>query len=113
MYGPFLYLLLFSLLHIPVLRAQDGITVENAFEHLSFSSPIDFQLAPGVPDTIFIAERAGTIQRFRNGPGTSNLKYSICSAGLSLLLSTKIWLRVSMKSLSMHPDYHQDPISTG
>ncbi len=53
------------LLYVRSTLAQD-IVLENAYPELSFNSPIDFQLAPGIPDTVFIVERAGAIQRIWN-----------------------------------------------
>ena len=53
------------LLDVRSTLAQD-IILENAYPELSFNSPIDFQLAPGIPDSVFIVERAGAIQRIWN-----------------------------------------------
>ncbi len=58
---PFLFPAFF-LLDAGSARAQD-IILENAYPELGFNSPVDFQLAPGIPDTVFIVERAGAIQR--------------------------------------------------
>jgi len=54
------------------IQGQD-ISFQNAFPSLSFSSPIDFQIVEDLPDTIFVVERRGTIQRFHNDPETSEM----------------------------------------
>jgi len=64
-------LLLFAL--VTNIQGQD-ISFQNAFPSLSFHSPIDFQIAEDLADTVFVVERAGTIQRFRNDPGTTEMQ---------------------------------------
>ncbi|TVQ69811.1 MAG: T9SS C-terminal target domain-containing protein [Balneolaceae bacterium] len=54
------------------IQGQD-ISFQNAFPNLSFNSPIDFQIAGEVADTIFVVERAGAIQRFRNDSETDEM----------------------------------------
>ena len=60
-------LLVFAL--VTNIQGQD-ISLQNAFPNLSFSSPIDFQIAKGLTDTMFVVERAGAIQRVPNDPET-------------------------------------------
>ncbi len=80
-------------------KAQD-ILIENAYPELSFSSPIDFQLAPGIADTVFVVERAGAIKRFRNSPQTTgteevfDIRSRVSTQGEGGLLG-----------VAFHPDY--------
>lgn len=53
-------------------QSQD-VRFENAFPNLTFNAPIDFQITDAIPDTLFIVERAGAIQRIHNHPETSDM----------------------------------------
>jgi len=94
-------LLLLFLAHTATVHAQDGIAVENAFPSLSFTNPIDFQIAAGVPDTVFIAERGGTIQRIRNSPETTE---STEVLDISSDVSTQ--MEGGLLGFSFHPEFH-------
>ncbi len=63
---------LFMFALVTNIQGQD-ISFQNAFPSLSFSSPIDFQIVEDLPDTLFVVERRGTIQRFHNDPETSEM----------------------------------------
>ncbi len=58
---------IFAILLFPLLATAQP-TVRNAFPGLSFTLPMDIQISQGVPDTLFVAERAGIIRRFHNSP---------------------------------------------
>lgn len=61
---------IFAILLFPILATAQP-TVRNAFPGLTFDAPMDIQISKGVPDTLFIAERAGIIRRFHHTPDVS------------------------------------------
>lgn len=65
-------LLMFLFLFVLFGNVYAQVTIENAYENLFFSSPIDFQFVEGIPDTVFVAERAGIIKRFHNSKETTS-----------------------------------------
>ena len=83
-------------------QSQD-IRFENAFPNLSFNAPIDFQITGAIPDTLFVVERAGAIQRFPNQPETSDrmevldIRPRVSTQGEGGLLG-----------VAFHPDFSQN-----
>lgn len=61
---------IFAILLFPILAIAQP-AVRNAFPGLTFAAPMDIQISDGVPDTLFIAERAGIVRRFHNSPDVS------------------------------------------
>jgi glucose/arabinose dehydrogenase len=59
-------LLILSLMFVIATPAIAQVTFQNAYDNLTFSSPMDFQFVEEIPDTVFVAERAGIIKQFHN-----------------------------------------------
>ncbi len=84
------------------IQGQD-ISFENAYPSLSFTMPIDFQIVEDMADTVFVIERAGTVQRFHNDPETSDMQQvldirsRISASGEGGLLG-----------VAFHPDFMQN-----
>jgi glucose/arabinose dehydrogenase len=94
--------LLFFFAFATNIQGQD-ISFQNAFPSLSFSAPIDFQIAEGLADTVFVVERAGTIQRFHNDPETSEMRQVL---DIRSRISTSG--EGGLLGVAFHPDFIQN-----
>ncbi|MGF1668806.1 MAG: PQQ-dependent sugar dehydrogenase [Balneolaceae bacterium] len=85
-------------------QANSQILVEPAYPGLSFSQPIDFQIANGIDDTVFVAERAGRILKFKNDFEVSatieilDIRSNVSTSGEGGLLG-----------FAFHPDFESNP----
>ena len=53
-------------------RVASDVVFEEVFPRGTFAQPIDLTVAPGDPDTLYVAERAGRIRKARRGSAPSS-----------------------------------------
>lgn len=83
-----------------ILNETVTVSVVNAFENLSFSSPLDLQAPNDGTDRIFVAEKGGLIKVFDNNPAASSTEIFL---DLSSNLSTSS--EQGLIGFAFHPDY--------
>ncbi len=101
------YGILISVIFIFLLSIQSAIgqpVIEVAYPNLSFNLPIDFQVANGVDDTVFVAERAGRIHKFRNDVDTDN-----STVILNITSKVNTSGEGGLLGFTFHPDFQNNP----
>ena len=85
-----------------------GYTTENALGALTFASPIDVAVPPGVTDRLYVVERGGTIQRVNLTTLTKstflNLSAYLTAQGTPL----NTGIESGFLSIAFHPQYNQN-----
>jgi len=78
--------------------------IEVAYPELNFSQPIDFQFINGVNDTVFVAERAGRILKFKNEIET-NSTFEVLDISSKISTSGE----GGLIGFTFHPNFENNP----
>jgi len=101
------YGILISIILLCLITNRSAIgqpVIEVAYPNLTFSLPIDFQIANGIDDTVFVAERAGVIKKLRNDVDAE-------STTTILNISSKVNTsgEGGLIGFTFHPDFQNTP----